>query len=74
MKIKVEALKTYEEFNVYDNELKKIPKKGEIFFVSKKRLNILLGNNKNKRIYVKVVEEKKEEKKSKKRTKKTIEK
>lgn len=74
MKIKVEALKTYEEFNVYDNELKKIPKKGEIFFVSEERLNILLGNNKNKRIYVKVVEEKQDEEKPKKRTKKTIEK
>lgn len=74
MKIKVEALKTYEEFNVYDNELKKIPKKGEIFFVSQERLNILLGNNKDKRIYVKVLEEKQDEEKPKKRTKKTIEK
>jgi len=70
MKIKVEALKTYEEFNVYDNELKKIPKKGEIFFVSEERLNILLGNNKNKRIYVKVVEEKQDEEKPKKKNKK----
>lgn len=74
MKFKVEALKTYEEFNVYDNELKKIPKKGEIFFVNEERLNILLGNNKDKRIYVKVVEEKQDEEKPKKRTKKTIEK
>ena len=56
MKIKVEALDTYEKFNVIDNELKKIPNKGEQFIVTKERLNILLGDNDNNRVYVKIVE------------------
>lgn len=73
--IKVEALNTYEKYGVTDIELNKIPTKGEIFYVSKERLDILLGNNAHKRIYVKIVEEKTEEKKEKpKKQKKTIEK
>ena len=57
MEIKVEALNTYEKYGVTDTQLKKIPKKGEIFFVTKERLDVLLGNNKHKRVYVKVVED-----------------
>ena len=41
MRYKVEALSTYEEGNVVDNELKRVPKKGEQFEVSKERLDVL---------------------------------
>ena len=56
MKVKVEALDTYEKFNVIDNELKRVPKAGEQFIVTKERLNILLGDNDNNRVYVKIIE------------------
>ena len=56
MKVKVEALDTYEKFNVIDNELKRVPKAGEQFIVTKERLNILLGENDNNRVYVKIIE------------------
>ena len=55
MKVKVEALDTYEKFNVTDNELKRVPKAGEQFIVTKERLNILLGENDNNRVYVKII-------------------
>ena len=55
MKVKVEALDTYEKFNVIDNELKRVPKVGEQFIVTKERLNILLGENDNNRVYVKII-------------------
>lgn len=64
MKVKVEALDTYEKFNVIDNELKRVPKKGEQFIVTKERLNILLGDNDNNRVYVKIVESIEEVKKA----------
>ena len=57
MEYKVEALSTYEEYNVTDNQLGYIPKAGETFKVSKDRLDILLGENEDNRVYVKVVEE-----------------
>lgn len=56
MKVKVEALDTYEKFNVIDNELKRVPKAGEQFIVTKERLDILLGENDNNRVYVKIIE------------------
>lgn len=57
MEYKVEALSTYEEYNVTDNQLGYIPKAGETFKVSKDRLDVLLGENEDNRVYVKVVEE-----------------
>ena len=64
MKVKVEALNTYEQFNITDAELGRVPKTGEQFEVTKERLNILMGNNANGRTYVKIVEPVKEEKKA----------
>lgn len=66
--IKVEALKTYEENSISDNELNRIPKEGETWKVSKERLDVLLGNNSYGKVFVKVVEENKEEKKTTKKT------
>lgn len=54
--IKVEALDTYQKFNVKDNELGRVPKAGEQFEVTKERLNILMGNNQAGRTYVKILE------------------
>lgn len=71
MKVKVEALDTYEQFNVTDAGLGRVPKAGEQFEVTKERLNILLGNNDSGRVYVKIVEPVKEEKKAILPTKKT---
>ncbi len=62
--IKVEALDTYEKFNVKDNQLGRTPKAGEQFEVTKERLNVLMGNNANGRVYVKIVEPVKEVKKA----------
>lgn len=72
MKYKVEALKTYEDYNVTDIVLGYVPKAGEEFIVTKDRLDVLLGENNDNRVYVKVVEEIKptEEKTSKTTTKK----
>ena len=76
MKIKVEALDTYEKNNVTDAELGRVPKAGEQFEVTKERLNILLGNNASGRTFVKIVEPVKEVKKTilpkKKETKRKI--
>lgn len=57
MKYLVEALDTYEINNTTDSTLGRVPKVGERFEVSEERLNILLGDNDNNLIYVKVVEE-----------------
>ena len=54
-KVFVEALDTYEKYSIRDSELNKIPKKGEIFSVTKERLNVLLGNNVFKKSFVKLV-------------------
>lgn len=64
MKVKVEALDTYEKFSVTDKQLGRVPKAGEQFEITKERLNILLGNNDNGRVYVKIVEPVKEVKKA----------
>lgn len=64
MKVKVEALDTYEKYNVTDAELGYVPKAGFQFDVTKERLNVLMGNNANNRVYVKIVEPVKEVKKS----------
>ena len=57
MEYKVEALSTYGEYNVTDSVLGYVPKAGEIFKVTKDRLDVLLGENDDNRVYVKVVEE-----------------
>lgn len=64
MKVRVEALDTYEKYNVTDNELKRIPKAGEQFEVTQERLYVLLGDNDANRVYVKVIEPVKEEEKA----------
>lgn len=64
MEIEVEALDTYIKYNITDKELKRVPKTGERFTVSKERLNVLMGNNADGRIYVKIVEPVKEVKKT----------
>lgn len=55
--MKVRATKKYEELKVDDAELKRRPKVGEEFEVSKERFNILNGNNSYKAIFVEKVEE-----------------
>lgn len=57
MKFLVEALDTYEKLDISDKELGRVPKAGELFEVSKERLDILLGNNSNKVAFVKLIEE-----------------
>ncbi len=64
MKVKVEALDTYEKFNITDSGLGRVPKTGEQFEVTKERLNVLMGNNEGGRIFVKIVEPVKEVKKT----------
>ena len=64
MKVKVEALDTYTNFNVTDAELGRVPKEGEQFEVTKERLNVLMGNNASGRVFVKIVEPVKEVKKT----------
>lgn len=53
--IKVEALDTYKELNLMDQDLKRIPKTGEQWKVSEDRLSILLGNNNYRKVFVKLV-------------------
>ncbi len=69
MKYKVEALPTYKELDVKDEELKKMPEAGYQWNVSEERLEVLLGNNKYKEAFVKVIGETKpaEEKTNKKK-------
>ena len=64
MKVKVEALDTYEKFNITDAGLGRVPKAGEQFEVTKERLNVLLGNNASGKVFVKIVEPVKEVKKA----------
>lgn len=51
----VEALDTYEKDFRSDAQLNKIPKAGERWCVDKERLDILLGNNKYNKAYVKLI-------------------
>ena len=59
MNYKVKALKTYKELNVKDGDLGRIPEEGEEFVVNGERLEVLLGENKYKRAFVELAEEKK---------------
>lgn len=59
--MKVKATDEYVKRNVRDEELNKIPKKGEVFEVSKERYEILSGKNPFNTKFVELVEEKKEE-------------
>ena len=72
MEVKVEALDTYEKLGVIDNELKRIPKAGEQFTITKERLNVLMGNNELGKTFVKIVEPTEEKKKAILPTKKVI--
>lgn len=56
-KIRVKATDKYEKLKIKDNELNKIPKKGEEFEVSKERFELLTKTNKYKAVFVKKVEE-----------------
>ena len=53
----VRATDKYEKLNLKDNELGKIPKKGEEFEVSKERFEVLTKTNKYKEIFVEKAEE-----------------
>ena len=55
--MKVKATKKYEELNLQDKELKRIPKEGEKFEVSKERYVFLTKTNPNKVAFVEKVEE-----------------
>ena len=61
----VEALEIYELNRVVDNELGRIPKTGEQFIVDKERLEVLLGDNTKKEVYVKLIKEVKNERNKK---------
>lgn len=63
MKYLVEALPIYEENQIKDKELDRIPKTGEQWIVTNERKNILTGNNTHNKVFVKVIEEVKEEQK-----------
>lgn len=64
--IKVIALDTFKKNNLKAKELDRIPNEGELFEVSEERLQILLGDNSYKKVFVKVLEEPKVEKPKKK--------
>lgn len=51
----VEALPTYEEHHIKDQELNRVPKAGEHWTVTKARLDILNGKNNKKTKFVKLV-------------------
>lgn len=53
--IKVEALDTYNELGLMDQDLKRIPKTGDQWKVSEDRLSTLLGNNNYRKVFVKLV-------------------
>jgi len=53
----VEALETYEEYNVTDTVLGYVPTRGEQFKVNSDRLGVLLGENDDNRVYVKLIKE-----------------
>ena len=52
----VEALRTYQNYNITDIQLGHVPMAGERFKVNEDRLNILLGDNDQGRVYVRLVE------------------
>lgn len=54
--MKVKATNKYQELNVEDKELRRIPKVGEEFEVSGERYEILKGNNKYNAVFVQAVE------------------
>lgn len=54
---KVEALDTYTRLKVKDNALDRILPEGFVFEVDDKRLDVLLGNNRFKQPFVKLVQE-----------------
>ena len=56
MKIKVEALKTYQDRNLKDVQLGVVPSPGSRWTVTKDRLDLLLGENENQEAYVKLIE------------------
>jgi len=53
--MKVKATDKYQELNVEDKELRRIPKVGEEFEVSEERYEILKGNNKYDAVFVEAV-------------------
>ena len=53
----VEATNKYEELNLRDKELNRIPKTGEKFEVTEERFEVLSKNNKYNAAFVKRVEE-----------------
>ena len=57
MKYLVRALDTYKKNNITDGELNRIPEAGEEWEVEKDRLDILLGNNHNKFVFVELVKD-----------------
>lgn len=61
MKYLVEATDKYEELNCSDNDLKRIPKAGEQWEVTKERLDVLLGENSHNAVFVKMIKPIKEE-------------
>lgn len=52
---KVEALRFYQEENIKDTELNRIPQRGEQWETSKERLDVLLGDNKYHKPMVKFI-------------------
>lgn len=70
--VKVIALDAFKKNNIKAKELDRIPNDGEIFEVSEERLQILLGDNPYKKVFVKVLEEPKIEKPKKKVVEKAI--
>jgi hypothetical protein len=63
MKYLVEALPIYEENQIKDKELNRVPKTGEQWIVTNERKNILTGDNTYDKVFVKVIKEVKEEQK-----------
>lgn len=59
--MKVRATGKYQELNVSDGVLGRIPKQGEVFEVDEARFRVLNGNNGYNAIFVEKVEEKIEE-------------
>lgn len=53
--ILVEALSTYNDFNLKDSDLGYIPKEKERWLISERRLEILLGDNNYNKPFVKIV-------------------
>ena len=60
-KVKVRALAVYEQQNIQDSTLGRVPYAGEVFEVSEERYKVLSGNNDFHTKFVELVEEAKEE-------------